>query len=280
MGADLVAIADNADPMNVLVYRRGSGALICRQPVFAKGASATDQSLIGTGRSLVVENNYGYSGPPATQGGKTTSPGLERVDLDAGGGCHTAWRSAERAPSVVPKLSARNGLVYAYTKHPQPSNADAWYLTALDFASGATVYKRLGGEGLGFNNNYAPVTLGPDGTAYVGTLGGLVGLRDKTPPPGAQPASGGKLAKLKRIRLHVRRLGRKRARVWLMGAGTRQVRRVDFLRGKKRLARDRRRPFARTVRVGPKRVRLKARILLKDGRKVTRTKRVRRARSA
>ena len=136
MGAGLVAITDNADPMNVLVYRRGSGALICRQPVFAKGASATDQSLIGTGRSLVVENNYGYSGPPATQGGKTTSPGLERVDLDAGGGCHTAWRSAERAPSVVPKLSARNGLVYTYTKDPQPSNADAWYLTALDFASG------------------------------------------------------------------------------------------------------------------------------------------------
>ena len=185
MGAGLVAITDNADPMNVLVYRRGSGALICRQPVFAKGASATDQSLIGTGRSLVVENNYGYSGPPATQGGKTTSPGLERVDLDAGGGCHTAWRSAERAPSVVPKLSARNGLVYTYTKDPQPSNADAWYLTALDFASGRTVYKRLGGEGLGFNNNYAPVTLGPDGTAYVGTLGGLVALRDKTPPPGA-----------------------------------------------------------------------------------------------
>ena len=185
MGAGLVAITDNADPMNVLVYRRGSGALICRQPVFAKGASATDQSLIGTGRSLVVENNYGYSGPPATQGGKTTSPGLERVDLDAGGGCHTAWRSAERAPSVVPKLSARNGLVYTYTKDPQPSNADAWYLTALDFASGKTVYKRLGGEGLGFNNNYAPVTLGPDGTAYVGTLGGLVALRDKTPPPGA-----------------------------------------------------------------------------------------------
>jgi hypothetical protein len=264
MGAGLVAITDNADPMNVLVYRRGSGALICRRPVFAKGASATDQSLIGTGRSLVVENNYGYSGPAATQGGKTTSPGLERVDLDAGGGCHTAWRSAERAPSVVPKLSARNGLVYTYTKNP--GTQDAWYLTALDFRSGATVYKRLGGEGLGFNNNYAPVTLGPDGTAYVGTLGGLVALRDKTPPP--------------KLHLHGRRLGRKRAKVWLTGAGTRQVRRVDFTRGRTRLARDRKRPFLKTVRVGPKRVRLTARIVLKDGRKVTRTKRIRRARSA
>jgi hypothetical protein len=112
----------------------------------------------------------------------------------------------------------------------------------------------------------------------VGTLGGLVALRDRTPPPGTGPASGRKRAKLRRIRLHVRRLGRSRARVWLMGAGTRQVRRVDFMRGKQRLARDRRRPFVRNVRVGPKRVWLKARIVLRDGRKVVRTKRVRRAR--
>ena len=27
-----------------------------------------------------------------------------------------------------------------------------------------------------FNNNYAPVTIAPDGTAYVGVLGGLVAL--------------------------------------------------------------------------------------------------------
>ena len=281
MGDGFVAITDNADPMNVLVYRRGSGQRICRQPVFERGASATDQSLIGTGRSLVVENNYGYAGPTATQGGKSTSPGLERVDLDAGGSCHSVWRSAERAPSVVPKLSARNGIVYTYTKTPDPS-VDSWYLTALDFGTGRTRYKRLGGEGLGYNNNYAPVTLGPDGTAYVGTLGGLVALRDKTPPPGAVGATGptGGVRGLRRLRLHVRRLGRKRVRVRVMGGGTRLVRRVDFVRGKKRLARDRRRPFRKVVRVGPKRVKLRARIVLLDGRRVTRTKRVRRARSA
>jgi hypothetical protein len=273
--------------MNVLVYRRGRSVsgprLICRQPVFRRGASATDQSLIGTGRSLVVENNYGYSGPAATQGGKTTSPGLERVDLDAGGGCHSAWRSGEHAPSVVPKLSAANGLVYTYTKDPLPQDqgADAWYLTALDFASGRTVYKRLGGEGLGHNNNYAPVTLGPDGTAYVGVLGGLIALRDRHPPPGAQRPAGGSGGRkgLRRLRLHVRRLGRRRARVRVMGGGTRLVRRVDFIRGRKRVARDRRRPFRRVIRLGPRRSRLRARILLLDGRRVTRTRRVARVRN-
>jgi len=287
MGDGLVAITDNADPMNVLVYRRAAAVpaprLICRQPVFEKGASATDQSLIGTGRSIVAENNYGYSGPGATQGGKTTSPGLERVDLDPGGGCHSVWWSPERAPSVVPKLSAANGLVYTYTKDPQPQDpsADAWYLTTLDFESGRTVYKRLGGEGLGHNNNYAPVTLGPDGTAYVGVLGGLISLRDRVSPPGAKAPAGstGGRKGLRRLRLHVRRLrGGRRARVRVMGGGTRLVKRVDFVRGRRRVARDRRWPFRRVVRVGRGRVRMRARILLLDGRRVTRTRVVRRAR--
>jgi hypothetical protein len=227
----------------------------------------------------VVENNYGFSGPAATQGGKTTSPGLERVDLDAGGGCRSVWRSAEHAPSVVPKLSAAYGLVYTYTKDPQPQapSADAWYLTVLDFATGRTVYKRLGGEGLGHNNNYAPVTLGPDGTAYVGVLGGLIARRDRVPPPGssAPAASSG----VRRLRLRARRLrGGRRARLRVLGGGTRSVRRVDFYRGGKRMARGKRRPFRRVVRIGRGGVRMRARIVLKDGRRVVRTRRVSAAR--
>ena len=80
MGSRWVAITDNADPMDVVVYRRersapAGGREVCRQPVFAAGAGDTDQSLIGAGNSLIAENNYGYSGPLATEGGATTSPG-------------------------------------------------------------------------------------------------------------------------------------------------------------------------------------------------------------
>ena len=89
------------------------------------------------------------------------------------------WRSDEIAPSVVPKLSLANGLVYTYTKPPLGNGEDAWYLTAIDFDTGHTLYKRLTGYGLGYNNNYAPVTLGPDGTAYVGVLGGSSGSRTR-----------------------------------------------------------------------------------------------------
>ncbi|MDQ6916124.1 MAG: hypothetical protein M3155_10005, partial [Actinomycetota bacterium] len=183
MGSDYVSITDNADPMDVVVYKRarsvGGSRLVCSVPVFAKGQSSTDNSLIGTARSMIVENNFGYNGPQSTIGGATV-PGVWRVDIDADGqGCHVVWRSNERSPTLVPKLSLENGLVYLYTKDPDPALDDPFYLTAVDFRTGRTVYRKHAGNGLGYNNNYAPVTLGPDGTAYVGVLGGLVALRDR-----------------------------------------------------------------------------------------------------
>ena len=39
----------------------------------------------------------------------------------------------------------------------------------------------LTSTGLGYNNNYAPVTISPNGTAYVGVLGGLTRFRDAAP---------------------------------------------------------------------------------------------------
>jgi hypothetical protein len=38
--------------------------------------------------------------------------------------------------------------------------------------------------GVGFNNNYAPVTLGPDGSAHVGVISGLLRFSDTGPPRG------------------------------------------------------------------------------------------------
>ena len=182
MGERYVTITDNADPMNVVVYRRGRQVdgprQVCHEPVFERGRSATDNSLIVTKRSIVVENNYGYRGPRSTMDGRVTAPGIERVRLDRDGhGCRTVWHSDVRSPTVVPKLSLKAGLVYAYSKTRDED--DPWYLTAIDFRTGETVFKRRSGFGLGFNNNYAPITLGPERTAYVGVLGGMVALRDR-----------------------------------------------------------------------------------------------------
>jgi outer membrane protein assembly factor BamB len=193
-----VAITDNADPrMHVLVYRIGHRRPICRMPVFGKSRSDTDNSLIAFGRSLVVENNYGYTGPqeqpPAPTPERqtpTTRPGVTRVVVDyRHGGCRKAWTARVRVPTSVSKASTATGLVYVY-EHPavdeisypdgEPLTGpqDPWYLTALDARTGERRWSVRTGVGLGYNNNYAPITLGPDGTAYVGVLGGILAVRD------------------------------------------------------------------------------------------------------
>jgi hypothetical protein len=190
----LVAITDNADPqMHVVVYRRDSGAQVCEQAVFTPGQSDTENSLVAAGDSLFVENNYGYSGPSSVELGGVTTPGIARVDVDVDAAeCRLVWTAQERAPSVVAKVSLGNGLLYTYTKDPAPSATDdPWYLTAIDARSGTTVFKVLAGTGLGFNNNYAPVSIGADGALYVGVLGGLVRFVDAGAPAGGAARGGG-----------------------------------------------------------------------------------------
>jgi hypothetical protein len=181
-GGRYVSINDNADPMDVMVYRTAVHAAhrtVCRVPVFKRGRSADENAFIGAGRSIVVENNYGYQRPTDTSNGAVTAPGLARVDIHRSGrGCRLVWTNKkQRVPSVVSKLSLKNGLIYTYTK--DPGKSDPWYWTAISFRTGRTLYKALAGTGLGYNNNYAGIAISPRGTEYVGALGGIVALRDR-----------------------------------------------------------------------------------------------------
>jgi hypothetical protein len=74
-------------------------------------------------------------------------------------------------------MSLANGLVYIVS-HERKGLADAWFLNALDFRTGESVFKQRYGTGFGYNVNYAPISIGPDGVAYVGVLGGLVRIAD------------------------------------------------------------------------------------------------------
>ena len=62
---------------------------LVKQGVFARGHGSTDNSLIAFGRALVVENNYGYTGPEQNppsgspnRNTPTTWPGVTRIDVD------------------------------------------------------------------------------------------------------------------------------------------------------------------------------------------------------
>lgn len=185
MPGGYVAITDNADPMNVVVYRTAvkttKKRTVCEVPVFARGASATENSLNGSGRSLFVENNYGYQDPFGAKSGTPTTPGFARVDIKPGGtGCTKVWTNTTvSAPTVVPKLDTATGLIYTYERVPSPvATEQPYFWAAIDAKTGATAWTRYAGSGLSFNNNYAGIAVGPDRALYLGVIGGLVKLAD------------------------------------------------------------------------------------------------------
>ncbi len=188
-GNQFVAIADNADPfLHVDVYNRQTGALVAQQAVFGTRPfrNDTENSLIAVNHSILVENNYGNRGVGSTLGPLTTQPGVARVDFDpATGRSRVVWENTTiSVPSIVSQLSTADGLEYTYAK-----DARGWFWAALDFQTGAIVARSpvrlsniLGGALA--NNFYGGLTVGPDGSAYAGVLGGIVAWRprDHSPP--------------------------------------------------------------------------------------------------
>ncbi|MEZ5568263.1 MAG: hypothetical protein R3E54_08000 [Halioglobus sp.] len=185
VGDDYVAITDNADGrVNIMVYaqrERPGSQVVCKHGIFRPGLGTTENSLAAVGNSLIAENNYGYSGPRNVP---DSQPGMVRVDILPGdAGCETVWENDQvTSPSAVPKVSAANGLVYVYTRDASnPADLHAWYFTALDFHTGELVFKVLTGTGWLFNNHYGSISISPDGSAYVGIMGGLVKIEDGEP---------------------------------------------------------------------------------------------------
>jgi hypothetical protein len=191
---DLVAISDNAEPrMNILFLSRSDGSEGCRIPVFDDGLSTTENALPGLVRegphgleySVIVDNNYGIEREKILESGRCWLEhvgGLMRVDLvpDAGGRytCEQVWRNGLRSSQVLPKVSLENGLLYLYTYERLEDDDYAFYLTAVDFETGETRFSVSTGQGLDYANFGQPLILGPDGAAYLGTMKGLLRIRD------------------------------------------------------------------------------------------------------
>jgi len=192
---EMVAIADNAEPrMNVLFLKRSDGSVVCQLPVFGDDLGTTENAMPGFARqgangleySVIVENNYGkQSSNLLGPGGACADSvgGVVRVDMvpDESGeySCRQVWESPEDSCSTVPKLSLANGLLYLYT-YQRLAGSYGYYLTTVDFESGETVYRQPTGTGIRYSDFGAPLTLSPSGdTVFIGTLGGLLRIRDR-----------------------------------------------------------------------------------------------------
>ncbi len=192
---DLVAIADNTDSqINILFLKRSDGSEVCRIPVFKEDRSGTENALPGLVRegtngleySVIVDNNFGIVREDIFNEGRAWTDhegGLTRIDLipDSNGNysCQQVWTSPEKSSQVLPKISLVTGLLYVYTYTVLEDGEYGWFFSAVDFETGETVFRAPSGIGIDYANFGPPLVLGPDGTAYIGTLGGLVTMKDR-----------------------------------------------------------------------------------------------------
>jgi hypothetical protein len=186
---DYVAIADNADPFDVVVYRaadkltHGQKRVVCQIPIFEKGAGSDENSLISMGRSFIAENNYAL--PPRPNFAVASQPGMARIDIDPdGNGCKKVWTNTSvRTPSAVAKGDTANGLIYTYENLSDDTGADPWYWTAVNYRTGKIAWRQRAGYGGLFDNHYAGIALGKapgaKPTLYLGGIGGIMALRDR-----------------------------------------------------------------------------------------------------
>lgn len=185
LGDKWITFADNADGrINVVVLRRSDGSPVCAVPVFKVGASATDNSMIGWGRSIILENNAGFTSAYEQKDWTDVAGGVVRIDVRADeSGCDTVWNSPLKVPSVVPKLSAANGIAYFYSfdlvEGVDGQQTQDWSVVGLDFRTGKQVIKVPTGIGRKFNNNWASMSIAPNGDFYAGVTGGLVQVRQR-----------------------------------------------------------------------------------------------------
>ena len=96
---------------------------------------------------------------------------------------HPIATTSVRAPSVVSKGDAANGLIYTFENVKDPSGADPWYWTAIDERTGKVAWKQQAGHGGLYNNHYAGIAIGSNPrtkktTLYLGGVGGVMALRD------------------------------------------------------------------------------------------------------
>ena len=184
---EFVTITDNAQRMNLLVYRSENGAQVCKVPLFGNNNSGTEDSSIAFGRSIVVNSTYGYPYPKYPDGAGRSIPdkapfvgGMTRVDVKPdGSGCQTKWTNTIRS-AALPKLSTADNLIYTVERSGPSKKAgavDSYQFVTIDWNSGqkrASVHFSFGllSDPLQTAGNF-----GFDRSYWQGTMNGIIRVK-------------------------------------------------------------------------------------------------------
>ncbi|PYE16447.1 hypothetical protein DFR67_108198 [Williamsia limnetica] len=182
-GDDWVAIVDNADRPNLIVYRSDDGSTVCSTPAFETSGQGTENSPMAWGNSIVIPSTYGFGYPPFATSGPSDPPaaaftgGMTRIDVSETG-CKRVWESADRV-ATLPKLSRADGLIYALAYGPLPPGGGIQqlgpvYFTAIDFETGERkAFHQVGNAPLDEPLQLTG-TIGPGGALWQATVGRML----------------------------------------------------------------------------------------------------------
>ena len=183
-GGRLIAVGvnDGSPQGRVLVLKTDPAEMpaserqVCEHPVFKLGKSFLDNTFVGYGRSLVVQNNAGGVFFDLVE----YEPGLARIDVrEDHSGCDTVWEDYTVSSQVPPKLSTGDGHVYQYSRRMGTGeDIHAWYLSATDFETGETVSELFVGSGERLDNPMLSIDFMPGNVMVGGVRNGIVILRD------------------------------------------------------------------------------------------------------
>ncbi|ROZ98115.1 hypothetical protein EEB19_16350 [Gordonia sp. OPL2] len=181
-GDGWVAIVDNADRPQLIVYDSDTGSTVCRMPAFVRSGQGTENSPMAWGNSLVIPSTYGYQYPPMAVDGPSVpgnAPfvgGSTRIDVSAQG-CRRIWENDDRI-ATLPRLSRADGLIHALGYGPyRPGGIQQFGpidYVATDFATGKRVRTLKVGEGPVDEPLELTGTIGRDGALWQATVGRML----------------------------------------------------------------------------------------------------------
>ncbi len=178
---DLITICDNAaSQVNAVVFDRATGERRASIPLFRPDESATENTAVGYGDELLFVNNGSYVGPfsPA----RDTDTGMERyrVVRNEGGTVtdyETVWKNDASIANSA-QLSTASGVVWGYGADVDIADTDHFYLVGHSWETGDEIFRAYVGDETKFDPFTGQVHLHPDGTMYIGTVNGVVMMRD------------------------------------------------------------------------------------------------------
>ena len=216
-----VLFTDGGSPMTLYFVDARSGDALASELITFGGRSesTSEQSVVaGPGGCALVVNNYvvdkvgrfceAFSTFPYFNDVlKMTCPllfgwfatGAQQVCLDwtgSGPRAVTTWVNEDvSCTSSIPVVAA-DGIAYCLGKRaaghgPNPvGRAGEFTLEALDWATGESIFSHALGRSIAWNSNYAGTEVGSDGEVIMGTLGGVLRVRE-----GGRPAAAGAAAR-------------------------------------------------------------------------------------